>query len=271
MAHQPRRSYTGKQLCYQLKRVFMRAMTEPVLLAQVIAHRGASGDAPENTAAAISLAADQGASFIEIDVSISSDHIPFVHHDDSLERCTTGVGLLCEQTGEQLDQLDASKQMPGFAGEPLPRLTAIIDVLDARGLGLNLEIKPRRGLEAETVEAICSVIETRWPSRLPLVFSSFNRSALATAQRRLPAVARGLLVEAIPDDWSTLVGQYQCRNVHCDGSLITHTQAQQLIHAGLGVYCYTVNESHHAQTLINLGVHGIFTDFPQRLLNDLGT
>ena len=96
-------------------------MTEdngPAKLATVIAHRGASGDAPENTIAALALAADHGATCVEIDVSISSDKIPFVHHDDTLDRCTNGSGLLSLHSADALDKLDASKGMDGFANEP---------------------------------------------------------------------------------------------------------------------------------------------------------
>lgn len=241
----------------------------PALLASVIAHRGASGDAPENTLSALNLAADHGASCVEIDVSISVDNVAFVHHDDSLDRCTSGFGLLCEQTAKQLDQLDASKGMPGFESEPLPRLSAVFELLKSRNIGLNLEIKPRAGLEERTMEAICLLVESQWPSHLPLVFSSFSRQSLTLAKNRLPDVARGLLVGAVPDDWQALVSQYECRNLHCDGARLTAAQTTLISDAGIGVYCYTVNDADKAQALHDYGVHGVFTDFPQRLLSQL--
>jgi glycerophosphoryl diester phosphodiesterase len=249
-------------------------MTEasgPAYLARVIAHRGASGDAPENTLAALSLAADQGASCVEIDVSISADGVPFVHHDDRLERCTTGHGLLCEHHAADLDQLDASGGMPDFQGEPLPRLSAVFDLLIARGIGLNLEIKPFKGLEKATVDAICARVERQWPSHLPLVFSSFSRPSLEAAQRRLAEVPRALLVGGIPGNWRSLTETYGCRNVHCDGAVLTPDQARQLREAGLGVYCYTVNDIELARALLQAGAHGIFTDYPQRLARQLET
>ena len=243
---------------------------EPALLSPVIAHRGASGDAPENTLAALSLAADHGANCVEIDVSISADGVPFVHHDDTLNRCTNGRGLLCEHTAAELDLLDASKSMPAFRGEPLPRLSAVIDLLTARGLGLNLEIKPRKGLEAPTVEAICTMIESQWPSHLPLVFSSFSQLSLAAARDRLPDIARALLLGPIPKNWQALVDDYACRNVHCDGAALTPAQTTAMRSAGLGVYCYTVNEADKARALLDAGAHGVFTDYPKHLIHQLG-
>lgn len=242
----------------------------PAFLAPIIAHRGASGDAPENTLAALSLAADHGAVCVEIDVSISRDQVPFVHHDDTLGRCTNGSGLLCEHMAADLDQLSASAGMAGYEGEPLPRLSAVIDLLQARGLGLNLEIKPRKGLELPTVEAICRMIEERWPSHLPLVFSSFSKSSLAAAMHRLPEVPRGLLTGAIPVDWKSQMSELDCRNIHCDGTVLTPLQIRQLLEANAGIYCYTINEPARARTLLDSGVHGVFTDFPKRLAASLG-
>jgi len=239
------------------------------MLAGVIAHRGASGEAPENTIAAVSLAADQGAQSVEIDVSISKDHIPFVHHDDTLDRCTNASGYLSEHSAEELDRVDASKGMKMFAGEPLPRLSAVIDVLARRSISLNLEIKPRAGLEAETVEAICNVIKAKWPSELHLVFSSFNWLSLDLARQHLPEVRRGLLVEEVPENWAAMIERYDCENIHCDGAQLTTDQIEQLSKSDLGIYCYTVNDEEKAKWLIQQGVNGIFTDFPERMIRAL--
>lgn len=235
-------------------------------LASVIAHRGASGMAPENTLAALALAADQGATHVEIDVSISSDDVPYVHHDDSLDRCTNGSGYLCEHTAAELDSLTADKGMAGFIGEPLPRLTSVITLLQSRGIGLNLEIKPKAGLELRTTTAICACIEKHWPSELTLVFSSFEHACLDMARDQLPEVARGLLVGAVPDDWQQRLDQYSCQNIHCAGDALAPETATAVGQAGVGLYCYTVNEIDQARRLWAMGVSGVFTDYPGRLL-----
>lgn len=253
------------------------------LLPPIIAHRGASGEAPENTLAALALAADQGIACVEIDVSISADGVPFVHHDDTLERCTNGQGLLCELDAAELDRLDASKGMSGFAGEPLPRLSAVFDLLIERGVGLNLEIKPYAGLEEATVNAICTMVEQRWPPHLNLLFSSFSWPSLALARERMPQVPRGLLTETLPNDWQARIAEYDCRTIHCNGSQLRSEQIVMLREAGLGIYCYTVNDVTLADRLFDApadrhaaatnwtpgqsaqGVHGIFTDYPQLL------
>lgn len=230
-------------------------------LARIIAHRGASGYSPENTLSAIQLAADQGASCVEIDVSISIDNVPFVHHDDKLDRCTSGSGLLCEHSAEQLDKLSAGMGMAGFEREPLPRLTDVIELLVSNRLGLNLEIKPYPRLEQRTVEAICSALAL-WPQNLPLVLSSFNHSCLDIARELFPTIARAPLVGSIPDNWQTLMYEHEAQNLHCSASSFNEAKATQVLREGFGLYCYTVNDVETAEHLLACGVHGIFTDFP---------
>jgi len=238
-------------------------------LDRIIAHRGASGDAPENTLGALALAAEHGATCVEIDVSISADDVPFVHHDDTLDRCTSGKGLLSEHTAKELDGLTASKGMPGFENEPLPRLSDVVALLIEKNLGLNLEIKPRKGLEERTCKAITEMMSTGWPDHLPLVFSSFSQASLGYALDMAPGIPRGLLVEGIPCNVDELVERYACQNVHCHGKQLNKTDASFIKSRDLGLYCYTVNSVSDAKTLFDYGVDGVFTDYPKRLLSEL--
>lgn len=237
-------------------------------LTNIIAHRGASGDAPENTLGALALAAEHGATCVEIDVSISADNIPFVHHDDSLERCTSGRGLLSALHANELDTLTAGKGMPGYENEPLPRLSAVIALLIEHGLGLNLEIKPQKGLEERTCKAISAMMLDEWPDHLPLVFSSFSEPSLGYALDMAPEIPRGLLVEGIPNNVDELVDRYQCQNVHCQSKQLDRADAARIKSRELGLYCYTVNSVDDAKTLFDFGVDGIFTDYPKRLLSE---
>jgi|GEM_PF-206406 len=245
------------------------AASRKATLAKIIAHRGASGDAPENTLGALSLAAEHGATCVEIDVSISADNIPFVHHDDTLERCTSGSGLLSALNASELDKLTAGKGMAGYEKEPLPRLSAVIELLVEHSLGLNLEIKPQIGLEERTCRAISDIILSQWPEHLPLVFSSFSELSLAYVRDMAPDISRGLLVEGIPTNVEELVERYRCQNVHCHGEQLDRTAADHIKSLELGLYCYTVNSTDDAKTLFDFGVDGIFTDYPKRLLSEL--
>lgn len=244
-------------------------MTQPALLARVIAHRGASGSAPENTLAAISLANDGGATCVELDASISSDNVPFVHHDDRLDRCTNGSGQLCAHDAATLDSLAADAGMSAYSGEPLPRLSAAIALLSDLQMGLNLEIKPSPGLEEQTALAVCDAVRDSWPGDLPLVLSSFSQESLAVARDALPGAARALIVGAVPADWRHQTQMLQCRNLHTAAKHIEEKQAKEITESGLGLYCYTVNEVDEARKLLALGIHGVFTDYPAELIRAL--
>ena len=244
-------------------------LSEPASLAKIIAHRGASGQAPENTVAAMQLAADQGASCVEIDVSISSDNVPFAHHDPTLNRCTSGTGYLYALKAIELDQLTASNGMPEYKNEPLARLSAVLDVLISNRLALNLEIKPTAGLEIPTAKAVCKYIEERWPADLTLVLSSISTEALRITQECLPDVPRALVVGVVPENWRQQRDTLGFRNIHCAAQLIKQSEIDDLRRHGLGVYCFTVNDTVTAETVIGMGVDGVFTDYPGKFLSAL--
>ena len=128
---------------------------------KIIAHRGASGDAPENTLAAIRLAAEHGASWIEIDANISRDGVPVLHHDDGLDRCSNGQGLVIENTWQQLSKLDSGSWFSEtYMNEPVCTLDQCLDLAEDLGLSVNIEIKPCSGWELPTTDAIAAVSYT---------------------------------------------------------------------------------------------------------------
>ena len=111
-----------------------------------IAHRGAGQLAPENTLAAFRAGAAHGYRAFECDVKLSADGVPFLMHDATLERTTSGHGVGGDQPWHALSQLDAgSWHSRAYAGEPLPTLEALARWCIANGHFLNIEIKPTPG------------------------------------------------------------------------------------------------------------------------------
>ena len=239
-------------------------------LARVVAHRGASGEAPENTLAAIRLAAEQGARAVEIDATTSADDVAFVHHDTRLERCTSGTGALHEHAACDLDGLVAGAGHAGHEREPLPRLADAIRLAAERGMRLNVEIKPPPGRERTVAAGVCETVAAAGDAAAGLVFSSFAAEALAEARERLPSVPRALLVGAIPEDWEVALGALGAANLHCSARGFDAARARALVAAGHGLYCYTVNDAEVARRLLDAGAHGVFTDYPARLSAALG-
>ena len=162
------------------------------LLPTVVAHRGASAAAPENTLAAFARAAEMGARWVECDVRLTADRVPVVIHDATLDRTTDLTGAVADRTVAAIARLDAGAWFgPACLGEPVPTLQATLDAATRHGLGLNVELKAESDAAASrTALAVVPLLAT-WPG--PLVVSSFAQPALATLARAAPALRLGLL------------------------------------------------------------------------------
>ena len=237
-------------------------------LPSIIAHRGSSGEAPENTLASLHLAGQQGAKWVEIDVILSADGIPVIFHDDYLSRTTNGDGLIHKTSLANLKKLDVgSWKDPRFHQERIPTLLEAIEVIAEYGMGLNLELKPCEGLEEETVAASIAVLKEHWPAHLPLLFSSFNYFALISAKTLWPEIARGYNVSAIPTAWQERLEHLDCSGLHIHQSFFNADQVAAIKAAGYKVLAFTINDKVTAQRLFAQGLDALFTDYPKLLQN----
>ncbi len=238
------------------------------LLPRAMAHRGAKAHAPENTLASLRAAADSGVGWVEFDVMLTADGVPVLFHDETLERTTGTPGRMAETSLAALRRLDAGSWFdPAFAGEPVPTLAEALDLLLARGLRPNMEIKPTAGTAAETAEAAVAVLAERWPAAAPPpLISSFETDCLAVAQRRLPGWPRGLIAEGLPADWREQAATLACRSLHLDWQRVDEAVVAAVTGAGYELAVYTVNDPLEARRLIALGVGCIITDCPDEVL-----
>lgn len=235
-------------------------------LPRIIAHRGESASAPENTLAACELALTNGASWLEVDVNISRDGELFLHHDDGIGRCTNGSGYLVQKSRDELRSLDAGSWFDSaFAGEKLATLDELIELLAAHSGGLNLEVKPTPGWEYPLVDAVSKRIRKGWPANVALLISSFSPLALEELRKQLPDAQLGLLVSAIPDDWQAWMQRFQCNTFHCAEQFVTEDFCQQAATANIPVLCYTCNDVARGSELLTMGVSSIFSDKPSVL------
>ena len=232
-----------------------------------VAHRGAGKLAPENTLAAFRVGASHGFRAFECDVKLSADGVPFLLHDATLERTTTGAGLAGAQTWSALSQLDAGAwHSRAFAGEALPSLEAIARFCLANGHALNIEIKPSPGAEAATGHAVAEVAAGLWSgAAMQPLLSSFQPDALAAARAAAPSLPRALLLDALHDGWFDQARALDCVAVVTHHKLATGAVIEQLHSAGLRALCYTVNEPADVKRLLALGVDGLITDAVDRI------
>ncbi len=238
-----------------------------ITMPSIIAHRGASGNAPENTLAAIQMAADHGAKWIEIDVNISRDGVPVLFHDDGLSRCSDGSGLVIEHNLAALKTLDAGSWFDSsFKHEKIATLEECLQLCNNLNLGINLEIKPCSGWELPTTNAIADLLNKQ-PTLPQIVISSFSHIAVKHAADKLPDITRSCLYLVAPPDWQALINEVGASNIHLHANSLLNVEKTNAYKAeGLGVYCYTVNTTEQASQLFEIGVDGVFTNYPKTLL-----
>ncbi|OGV26123.1 MAG: glycerophosphoryl diester phosphodiesterase [Legionellales bacterium RIFCSPHIGHO2_12_FULL_37_14] len=235
---------------------------------KVIAHRGASAYAPENTLTAFDLALAYGAEWIEFDVMLSKDEEPFILHDPSLKRTTNGQGILSEVESSYVKTLDAgnwfSKQ---YKGEKVPHLKEVLKWLIFSDVKANIEIKPCRGFEEKTAVVVLSYLQRYWPSESPLpLISSFNHEVLTLCRNLSPEAPLGLLVHSWDGAWQKQAELLNCTTVHMNQRILNKERAKEVKDAGFQLLSYTVNKRSLAEKLFSFGVDAIFSDYPDLCL-----
>lgn len=237
------------------------------MIPRIIGHRGACGDAPENTLASFREAAAQGAEWVEFDVKLTADGHLVLFHDQTLNRTTDGRGPVAGRTLAELKVLDAGAWFaPRFAGECVVTLEEAVSLLAELGLGANVEIKACKGREAETGGAAAAWLRDRWPAHLlPPLISSFSARSLQAAREAAPDLARALLVRRVPDNWRERMATVGATALHCSQRRLTRARARQVVEAGTPLRCFTVNDPKRARHLFDWGVTGVFSNFPGRL------
>lgn len=227
-----------------------------------IAHRGAGKLAPENTLAAFRLGAQHGYRMFECDVKLSADGVPFLMHDATLQRTTSGTGTGGALPFAELARLDAGTwHSRTYAGEPLPTLDNVARYCLANGYLLNIEIKPTPGTDEATGHAVAARAAQLWAGApVPPLLTSFQPAALAAARTAAPHLPRGLLLDTLPDGWLRSALELGCVAVVCNHALWNADTVAQVQRAGLRTLSYTVNDDWAAQRLIALGTDGIITD-----------
>ncbi len=230
-----------------------------------IAHRGAGKLAPENTLAAFRLGASHGYRAFECDVKLSSDGVPFLLHDDTLERTTSGQGRAGDLPWAALSRLDAgSWHSAAYAGEPLASFEAIAAYCLGNGFALDLEIKPTPGVEHDTGRTVGEWVRKRWRGTPPLL-SSFRPESLAGARESAPELPRALLLDTLWEGCLEMVDSLGCVAVITNHQLMDAELIARIHGAGRRALVYTVNDAARVQTLCSIGIDGIVTDAVDRL------
>ena len=237
----------------------------------VIAHRGARRRAPENTMAAFKAAREDGAVWIETDVKLTSDGVPILMHDDTLNRTTDGRGSVADMPWAEMQKLDAGAWFsPAFKGTRIPTLAELLLFAREAGMRLNLELKPCPGRTQATVMVALIEAAKLWPESAPApLISSFDVEALTMAAQLHPDWPRGLLLDDWRDDWRELASLTQATTINLSARIATPERITLLRDAQKSVLVYTVNDASRARALLQDGVQAVFSDNPAEILEAL--
>jgi glycerophosphoryl diester phosphodiesterase len=235
-----------------------------LLIPKVIGHRGAKAYAPENTLASIHTAADLGIEWVEIDVKLTKDGVAIIFHDEELNRCTSGSGLVAETDFETIRELDAGSWFgESFMDEKIPTLEEALNVILERGMGVNLEIKPCPGREVATAEEMLDVATRIWPDdRPPPLVSSFQHVSLERALDMMPEWPRGFLMDEHLQNWQEMAEYLEAATININGRKATRDQIEEYIETQKPILAYTINDPMKARELIRWGVDSVFSDNP---------
>ena len=233
-----------------------------------LAHRGASGHAPENTLAAFLLAAEMGAHGIELDVHLSADGEAVVIHNDTVDATTDGTGRVSQLMLSELKSVDAGSWLgPEFAGERIPTLQEVFDAVGRRLL-INVEIKVELGYHPREQEAeVVRLIEDNQMVDRVIV-SSFVPSSLRRVRKMNPRIPLGLLYSEQETTWLPSVMRWLSvpfDALHPSFHMVHAGYVKKAQQRGRRVNVWTVNAADDMRRMRDLGVDGIITNYPDVL------
>lgn len=235
----------------------------------VFGHRGAMAYAPMNTLAAFELAAKQGADGIELDVHRSRDGYPVIVHDFTVDATSNGTGQVTEMTLAELKALDVGTWFSSsFVGAQVPTLDEVFEAVGQRLL-INVEIKVLSP-DTDGVEQVVADCIARHSMQRRVIVSSFNPPTLKRFRALMPDVPMGFLYyPGAPVDTRPMVADLAYEAYHPYHAIIDAAVMDRARQNGHFVNTWTVNEAQEALRLHDLGVHGIITNAPDRIIETL--
>jgi glycerophosphoryl diester phosphodiesterase len=225
---------------------------------EITAHRGSSGEAPENTLAAIELAIADGADWCEIDVLEASDGTIVVVHDENLKRLAGLDKNVYDMTGAELAAVDVGRHFDErFAGERIPRLEEVIRRTKGR-IRLNIEIKVHKRESDRFAESVLGLVEDGGIAA-DCVITSLDESILREVRRRAPEVAIGQIITAMVGRASALdVDFYSVQPMYATVDFIRRAHRE-----GRAVHVWGVNDEESIRRHIDRGADNLITDYPK--------
>lgn len=263
-------------------RVKVKEIIDPPDKVYTIAHRGASGYAPENTIPAFELAIAMNADYIEIDIQLTKDRIPVVIHDVTVNRTTNGKGYVKNMTLEQMKGLDAgswfNEAYPMFArdkyaGTSIPTLD---EVFETFGANINYILEIKDSTPNMNIESLLNEYITGYDLEKVVAIHSFSRASLRKFHEINPEIP---LFQLVWNDYTEVrVSEIYLEDLKSyavgispNFQGISSAYVRQVKKSGLKVMPYTVNYQVNMDKAYLWGVDGVYTNFPDRFLEVIET
>jgi glycerophosphoryl diester phosphodiesterase len=248
----------------------------------IVAHRGASAFAPENTFAAFQMAMDSGTEGVEFDVQLAKDGVPVVIHDGTLWRTAKLKEKVSELSSSELANVDVGswfnrrfrkRAQPQFAKETVPTLHQTLTLLkDIQG-PIYVELKANAATFRELSAAVCDVIRDS-PLLPQIIVKSFKLASISEVKHRLPRVRTGALfaLEVMRflrrrEHIVSLAREFGADHLSVHHSLVTPLLSRHASEAGIQLTVWTVDDPQWLVRRRALKIYALITNDPQRFLN----
>ncbi len=247
----------------------------------VIAHRGASAQAPENTLAAFQIAVDAGADGVEFDVQLAKDGVPVVNHDATLTRTGLRAGRVSDLTSKELAKVDAgswfNKKYPKkarreFTRETIPTLAGVLKLLKGFRGSIYVELKPTEANFRELSAAVCDVIRSS-PLLPQIIVKSFRLAVIPEVRHHLSEVQTAALFAPQIMNFLkrrrhivAIAREFGAHHISLHHTLVTPKLVSLATAAGLPVTIWTADNPKWIARCRKLGIRAMITNDPARLL-----
>lgn len=223
---------------------------------RIMAHRGASLAKPENTLGALRTAAEQGAWWIEFDVSLLGDGTPILHHDATLDRCTNATGALADLGIADLAGIDCGD------GEPIATLDQALDLVEELGLYANLEMKPHAEPTGRMAGIIADALSTRDWAQSRVLVSSFWHAELDAIRALMPELPLAVLYRDPGQEWAVTCDRLAAAAMHVRFDYLSSGLISAVRRRSMDIRTYTANDPEAAAPFRERGLTGVITDHP---------
>lgn len=233
----------------------------------VIAHRGASSEAPENTLAAFNRGLETGADGFEFDVHMSRDGELVVIHDETVTRTTSGSGWVKDMTFSELTTLDAGSWFDlRFKRERIPTLKQVLELIADRSKLINIELKSGIVIYPDIEHKVIEVLG-EFNVLDKTIISSFNHYSLRIVKGVEPKARTGILyMEGLVEPW-IYAGRVPADALHPAFYLVTPEIVRSAHDAGLSVNVWTVDNADDMKRMVALGVDAVITNCPGEIIS----